>query len=172
MVGAAAREALVKLPTNTKAWVAPSAGALVLTLAGALAGYYEGTRHTSYPDPSGNGMWTICQGHTKGVQPGQHASDAECAAFLQNDMQAAYADVQRCITYPIPVTVQAAFTDAAYNVGVHVVCGSSLQRLANGGDIRGACEQLTRWDKADGKIMPGLVRRRQAERDLCLNGLQ
>lgn len=160
------------MASNPRAWIKPSAAALVLSLATALGGYYEGTRHVAYPDPSGNGVWTICQGHTQGVKPGERASDAQCAAYLSSDMQAAYADVQRCITYPIPVTVQAAFTDAAYNIGAHVVCGSTLQRLANDGDVRGACEQLTRWNKADGKVMPGLVNRRAAERDLCLNGLQ
>ena len=151
-------------------WAVGGGSALVLAIATAVGVHYEGTRHTAYPDVGG--VWTICQGHTTGVKPGDIATDAECRAYLQHDMGRAYADVQRCITAPLTVAQAAAFTDAAYNAGAQVVCGSTLQRMANAGDLRGACEQLTRWVYAGGHKLPGLVVRRQAERDLCLKGLQ
>lgn len=150
-------------------WMGAGGAGVALAIAAAMGTYFEGTRHTAYPDVGG--VWTICQGHTRGVQRGDTATDADCLAYLQADMGTAYADVQRCITTPLTIAQQAAFTDAAYNLGASVVCGSTLQRLANAGDIRGACEQLTRWTKAAGRELPGLVARRQAERDLCMEGL-
>jgi GH24 family phage-related lysozyme (muramidase) len=61
-----------------------------------------------------------------------------------------------------------AFTDATYNLGPSVVCGSDLQRLANAGDLPGACNQLPRWNKAGGKVVDGLTQRREMERRICL----
>lgn len=150
-------------------WVKPSAAALVLALASAMGVYFEGTRHQAYPDVGG--VWTICQGHTAGVHAGDTATDAECRAYLEHDMGAAYAVVRRCITVPLTISQAAAFTDAVYNLGPSVVCGSTLQKLANAGDMGAACQQLTRWVNAGGKPLPGLIDRRNAERDLCLKGL-
>jgi len=150
-------------------WMGAGGAAVILAIAGVLGTYHEGTRHNAYADVGG--VWTICQGHTQGVRPGDTASDEQCRAYLEADMAAAYADVKRCITFPMTLAQQAAFTDAVYNIGPSVICGSTLQRLANAGDVRGACEQLLRWNKANGRVLPGLVARRQAERDLCVEGL-
>lgn len=144
--------------------------ALVLAIAGTIGAHFEGQRLTAYADLGG--VWTICMGHTAGIQRGDTATPDQCRAYLQQDMGEAYAAVNRCITADLTIAQAAAFTDAAFNLGPHVVCGSTLQRMANAGDIRGACEQLTRWTHAAGQDSPGLVRRRQAERDLCVEGLQ
>jgi lysozyme len=56
----------------------------------------------------------------------------------------------------------------AYNVGTHNLRESTLLKLFNAGDIAGAAEQFPRWNKANGKILPGLVARRDAERRLFL----
>lgn len=152
-------------------WATRGVAALAVAIAASLGSYYEGTRHAAYPDPAG-GPWTICQGHTQGVKPGDTATDDECLAYLQQDMGTAYAAVGRCIKVTLTVAQAAAFTDAVYNLGPAVVCGSTLSKLANAGDIRGACEQLPLWDHAGGQVMPGLLARRQAERDLCIGGLQ
>lgn len=144
--------------------------ALVLAIAGSIGAHFEGQRLTAYADLGG--VWTLCDGHTKGVKPGDTATIEQCRAYLEQDMGEAYSAVNRCITADLTIAQAAAFTDAAFNLGPQVVCGSTLQRLANAGDIRGACEQLTRWTKAAGQELPGLVRRRQAERDLCVEGLK
>lgn len=145
--------------------------ALALAVACACGTFYEGTRHAAYKDVAG-GPWTICQGHTLGVKEGDTATDDQCRAYLQQDMGQANAQVHQCITASLTVSQEAAFTDAAYNLGPAVVCGSTLQKLANSGDIKGACEQLMRWTHAGGKELPGLVARREAERDLCLGGIR
>jgi len=144
--------------------------ALVLAIAGSIGAHFEGQRLTAYADLGG--VWTLCDGHTTGVKPGDTATPEQCRAYLEQDMGHAYAAVNRCITADLTIAQAAAFTDAAFNLGPQVVCGSTLQRMANAGDIRGACEQLTRWTYAAGQELPGLVRRRQAERDLCVEGLR
>ena len=51
-------------------------------------------------------------------------------------------------------------------------CGSTLVRMVNRGDNAGACNQLPRWNRADGRVVQGLTNRRNAERDLCRFGLE
>lgn len=151
-------------------WMGAGGVAAILALAGTIGTYFEGTRSQAYQDIGG--VWTICQGHTRGVKGRDTADDAKCLAYLQADMSEAYGYVQRCINVPLTISQAAAFTDAAFNLGPSVVCGSTLQRLANAGDVLAACEELTRWNRAGGHVVAGLVARRQAERDLCVEGLR
>lgn len=150
---------------GNKAWITGSAMALVLALASAIGMHYEGVRYTAYQDTGG--VWTICYGHTTGVHEGDTATPAQCRAWLQQDYTNAYATVDRCITATLTVGQAAAFVDAAYNIGPSVVCGSTLQRVANAGDVQGACLQLLRWDHAGGQRLRGLTLRRGDEADLC-----
>lgn len=85
--------------------------------------------------------------------------------------------VDRCAP-GLPTNVLAAFADATYNLGPTIACNrakSTAARLLAAGDYAAACRQLPRWSKA--KIMgvmvdlPGLVKRRAAETDICLKGL-
>lgn len=151
-------------------WAAGGASALILAIATTLGMHYEGTRRQAYADVAG--VWTICQGHTAGVKRGDTATAAECRAYLQQDMGEAYAAVQRCITAPLTIGQAAAFTDAAYNLGPSIVCGSTLQKLANAGDVLGACAELSRWNKAAGKPVQGLINRRADEYALCVGGVR
>ena len=151
------------------AWIGGSFIAISMAVAGALITYSEGAKYTAYADPAGHG-WAICYGHTKGVKQGDKATADQCKAYLQQDLPLAYADVDRCITATLTVGQAAAFTDAVYNIGPRVVCGSTLQKLANSGDVAGACRQLERWNRPVN--LPGIAKRRQSEQDLCLNGLK
>jgi lysozyme len=152
-----------------KSWVVGGFTALAIALASALTSHYEGVRYTAYQDTGG--VWTICYGHTHGVRQGDIATPAQCRAWLDADMPVAYAAVTRCITAALTVTQAAAFTDAAFNLGPKVVCGSTLQRLANSGHVVEACHQLPRWSWAAGKKLRGLALRRDDETDLCAQGL-
>lgn len=151
-------------------WLAGSGAAVVLALAGTLGVHYEGTRNAAYRDAGG--VWTICQGHTAGVRAGDTATDDQCRQYLQYDMGDAYAAVNRCITTTLTVSQAAAFTDLAYNAGSGAVCGSTLQRLANAGDLMGACEQINVWNKVSGQTVQGLVNRRAQEYALCVGGIR
>jgi lysozyme len=56
-----------------------------------------------------------------------------------------------------------AIVDFAYNLGVGRLQTSTLRRRINQGDWEGAKEQLMRWVRGGGRVLPGLVRRRKAE---------
>lgn len=140
--------------------------AAVLAAVATIGGHFEGRRLVAYQDVVN--VWSLCDGHTAGVKPGDTATPAQCDAWLQEEMGEALATVQRCIIRPLNMGQLVAFTDATYNLGPAVVCGSTLQRLANAGDLVGACNQLPRWNHAGGKVVDGLTQRRVLEQRICL----
>lgn len=134
----------------------------------------EGLRQYAYYDPPG--ILTVCYGHTGDVAKGRKYSIAECEQYLTDDMHEAVAMVDQCAP-ELPTEVLAAFADAVFNLGPTIACNtdkSTAARLLSRGDLVGACNQLPRWNKA--RVMgamvplPGLTKRRAAERDLCLQG--
>lgn len=144
-----------------------------LALAVALAMPAEGLRQWAYKDPVG--IPTICFGTTRGVKLGDFKSIPECKALLTDDMQSAVSTVEKC-SKDLTVNQMAAFADLVYNVGPKPVCdtiNSTLARKLQANDARGACMELPKWDKARvGGVLvalPGLTKRRAAERELCLS---
>jgi lysozyme len=142
-------------------------GASAVVIAAAVAGTFEGVRHKAYSDVGG--VPTICYGHTHGVYPGMTATQAECKAWLTAEMATTERYV-RSIVGDQPDTRIAALTDACYNLG-QAGCRKILNRIA-AGNIRGGCDSLMLYDKAAGQVLPGLVKRRRAERALCLEGVE
>jgi lysozyme len=76
--------------------------------------------------------------------------------------------VDGCIHHQLPPQRKAAYTSAAYNIGVDAFCRSSMARKENAGDVQGACDALLLYVYAKGVKLPGLVKRREQERELCL----
>lgn len=144
-------------------------------LAAVIAIPAEGIRQFAYYDPPG--ILTVCRGHTGAdVVKGKRYSLTECDALLTDDMRKAVEQVNHCAPN-LPVETLAAFSDAAYNIGSKIACdtkNSTAARLLAAGQVKLACEQLTKWDKARiaGVLvaLPGLTKRRAAERELCLQG--
>lgn len=146
------------------------AGSVALTaLATGFISQWEGRELRAYQDIVK--VWTICDGETKGVKPGDVATPAECDAMLATNLRTYEAGLDRCLTAEVPGNAKVAFLSWTYNVGVGAACGSTLVRKANAGDIRGACNELMRWNRAGGREVRGLTNRRAAERDLCLQSL-
>jgi lysozyme len=148
--------------------------ALIATAALALAGIqvskYEGTRYAAYQDSGG--VWTICEGHTEDVGPGDTATPDQCAAYRQQDLAKASGDVDSCVHAELTASERAALIDFFFNVGATQACKSTLVALVNRGEHEAACEQYLRWvHDANGNILPGLIARRQTERNLCLSEL-
>jgi GH24 family phage-related lysozyme (muramidase) len=144
-----------------------------VALAVAIAIPAEGLRQYAYYDPPG--ILTVCYGSTTNVQAGKKYSLEECKARLDADMIAAVETVDRCVP-GLPENVLAAFGDAVYNIGPRVACdkaNSTAARLLASGRIAEACNQLPRWNKARvagvSVELPGLTKRRHAERVLCLD---
>ncbi len=141
------------------------AGAATIAAIVAFIGPWEGRRYTAYQDIVG--VWTICEGHTKGVKAGDVATDAQCDEMAAQDVAEHNAGIRACITRPMPQNVEIAFTSLAFNAGVGAFCGSTALRRYNAGDDSGACDALNMWVRAGGKVVKGLVNRRAAESALC-----
>lgn len=140
-----------------------------LAMAGSIVGYFEGRELIGYLDPVG--IPTVCYGHTATAKLGQVKTDAECQALLQQDLGAALDAVDKHLPN-IPAATRAALGSFVYNVGTGNFQSSTLLRKAKAGDLAGACNELPRWVYAKGQKLNGLVRRREAERQLCLEGLK
>lgn len=102
----------------------------------------------------------------------------ECKALLTKEMDYAIHAVESCRP-GLPLNVLAAFADAVYNLGPTIACDkreSEAARLLAAGRYSEACEQLPRWHK--GRVLgvlvplPGLTKRREMERQVCMAGLK
>ncbi|GHB12561.1 lysozyme [Modicisalibacter luteus] len=151
--------------------LAAAAGGGVLALASIVVSNFEGTELQSYRDAVGT--WTVCTGHTTTAQSGQVKSPQECARRCCVPTLAwALEAVDEQVTVPIAVETRAALVSFVFNVGAGALKNSTLLRKVNTGDNEGACNELPRWVYAGGERLRGLVRRRAAERELCLKGLR
>ena len=142
--------------------------AAILALAAGLVMHWEGYSPTAYADPVL--INTICWGHTDAsIRPGDKATKAECERLLTGDLAEAYASVRNCITVPLKPNEAAALVSFTFNVGGGTLCRSTLARMANKGVPASVwCYQLDRFVYARGIKFNGLVKRRAAERSLCL----
>ncbi|QPG61208.1 lysozyme [Pseudomonas sp. BIGb0427] len=127
---------------------------------------FEGLRLQSYQDAVG--VWTIGYGTTRGIKPGMSITKDQAERMLANDVQRFEAEVERLVKVPLTMNQCDALISFTYNLGAANLESSTLLRLLNRGDYAGAAEQFPRWNKAGGKVLPGLVRRREAERVLFL----
>lgn len=133
----------------------------------ALTRSFEGLRLTAYADQ--RGVWTVGYGHTgPGVHAGLRITEAEAEAFLASDLAGAVAAVNRLVTHEVSQNQFDALVDFAYNLGPASLARSMLLRLVNAGDFAAAAQQFLVWDHVDGRVVPGLLRRRQAEAELFM----
>ena len=149
--------------------LAAKIGAGALALAVPLVVTFEGYVPWVHRDPIGR--LAACYGHDdQTMTPGKRFTAAECQAMLDQDLLK-HAQALDCIKHPLTDGQKAAFVSFAFNVGNKALCDSTLARKANAGDMAGACAELSRWTRAGGRELPGLVKRRAAERELCERGL-
>jgi len=130
---------------------------------------FEGRILRGYRDPIG--IVTACSGHTRTAVFGRPYSIEECNRLLDEDLADHAAGVMACIKVPTSVGERAAYVSFGFNAGVGAFCSSTMVRKLNAGDRFGACEELMRWTRAGGKVLPGLVKRREVERDMCRKDL-
>lgn len=148
--------------------------AVAAAIATAIAIPAEGLRQWAYDDIANPKLLTVCYGSTTDVVKGKRYSLDECRARLDSDMLKAVETVDRCAP-GLPDHVLAAFADAVYNIGPRIACDKSNSRAArylSVGYTDLACHELPRWNKARvGGVsveLPGLTKRREAEKRLCL----
>ena len=133
---------------------------------------FEGLELTSYRDSVG--VWTIGYGTTSRaglgvtVSAGMTITQGQAEDYLRRGLEKFAKSIWPAITAPTTANEFGAMLSLAYNIGPTAFKKSTCLRRFNAGDTAGAAEALTWFNKAGGKTLPGLVRRRQAEHDLML----
>lgn len=133
---------------------------------------FEGVRYRPYRDVVG--VWTVCYGHTgPDIIKTKLYTEAECEAILLADIkkhQVVIVGPKNCIrNAPLTNNQRDALTAFTINVGNGAFCSSTMARKLTARDYPGAAAQFPRWNKAGGRVWPGLTRRREAEQRLFLS---
>lgn len=131
---------------------------------------FEGCRLDAYPDPATGGPpWTIGWGSTgPDVGPGARWTQAEADARLAEEIARLAAAIDEMALGPLSEHQKGALISFAYNVGETALARSSLARLIREGRFADAAGEFLRWNRAGGRVLPGLVRRRRAERAMFM----
>jgi lysozyme len=146
----------------------PAIIALAVLISAPFTAMYEGLRTKPYPDPGNPKVLTVCFGETE--MPMREYTADECAVLLKARQAKDYAPaVLKCV--PGLASRKYAFAasiDASYNAGVAAFCKSPMAVRFKAGDWAGGCKAFSGWYiRGGGKVLKGLVRRREAEARLC-----
>lgn len=154
-------------PKGRGGWVAVTVAFLVVVegMTNVHGGKSVG-EHQSF-DPKG--VNTVCYGHIENVHIGDTYTKIQCQKMLADDLPRYEKMLERCIHVPMPGYRHAAMLSATYNIGGGAMCKSSMARYINAGKPEKGCDALLLYDKAAGRVLPGLVSRRKAERKMCYN---
>lgn len=140
-----------------------------------LIAEFEGFEEKAYPDPgSGDEPWTIGYGTTvyaDGVKvvKGDTISEEDAMYELQHHVNEMVIPVlQDYVKVELTQQQIDSLASFIYNVGAGNFRKSTLLRKLNWGDYDGAASELLKWNRAAGRVMAGLTRRRQAEQDMFL----
>lgn len=125
---------------------------------------FEGLRLDAYQDSVG--VWTIGYGTTRGVKPGMSITKDQADRMLTNDVARFEPDLNRLVKVPLNQNQWDALMSFVYNLGAANLESSTLLKLLNQGDYTGAAGQFSRWNRAGGQVLNGLVKRRAAEQAL------
>ena len=142
-------------------------GALAVSAA-ALVGIatHEGYRSEAYKDTVG--VPTIGFGETAGVKMGDKTTPERALVQLLESTEKHADAIRQCIHVPLYQHEFDAYVSLAYNIGAGNFCRSTLVKKLNAKDYAGACDEIKRWNKVGGKVLPGLVIRREAEYKMCV----
>lgn len=146
---------------------------------------FEGESLVAYPDPAWQGVprtpenaatwghpWTIGRGHTgPEVHEGLVWTKEQEAEAFAKDKAKAQAFIDEYVTQHLTPREDEAVRDFIFNLGGAAFKGSTLLKKINLGDFAGAAKEFDKWDHAAGKVVAGLLRRRQAETELFMKGM-
>lgn len=132
---------------------------------------FEGKRLVAYDD--GVGVWTIGYGTIKypngiRVKKGDTCTELQAETYLKSDLVKFENAINRLVKVPVNQNQFDALASFTYNLGETNLSKSTLLRKLNAKDYKGAADQFLVWNKAGGRVLTGLVRRREAERNLFL----
>ena len=126
--------------------------------------HFEGCKLEAYQ--CSGGVWTIGYGNTRNVQEGDKITNKEADALLITDIEMVEHHVDRLVNVHLLRNQWDAIVSWCFNLGCGNLRASTMLRVINAGDIDEVSEQIVRWDKAGGKVVAGLTRRRKAEAQL------
>jgi GH24 family phage-related lysozyme (muramidase) len=138
----------------------------------ALIKEFEGCKLTAYQDSVG--VWTIGYGWTqpvdgKPIRAGMTIKQETAERLLKTGLVSYESDVSRLVKVGMTQGQFDALVSFTYNLGARSLSTSTLLRKLNAGDYAGAAAEFLSWNKAGGKALKGLTRRREAERTLFLS---
>ena len=129
---------------------------------------FEGCKLGSYYDSAG--VLTIGYGCTTDVAPGMKITQVQAEERLKVDLKDAEDAVNLLVVVPLSQNEFDALVSFTFNLGQGALRRSTLLKLLNQSDYTGAAKEFLRFDKADGKVLAGLSRRRMAEMRLFNRG--
>lgn len=124
---------------------------------------FEGCRLQAYRDSVG--VLTIGYGHTGDVKEGQVISQGFAEELLKADLTKFERNVTKYAPFAMNQNQFDALVSFAFNCGV-----GNLKKLVSGRDQEKVARKILEYNKAGGRVLAGLTRRRQAERALFLSG--
>lgn len=139
----------------------------VIAVSGAyMVAPWEGDSNKAYLDMVG--IPTICNGYTIGVKLGDYKTDEECEELLAKELTHFNTQMNKAVKVPMTEQQEIAFTSLVWNIGVGAFHSSTLLKRLNEQQYDEACKQILRWNKAGGRVVQGLVNRREAEYKVCI----
>lgn len=128
--------------------------------------------HEGYTDkaviPIPGDVPTIGFGTTEGVKMGDKITAPKALARAYDDVTKFEGAIKKCVKVPLYQYEYDAYVSLAYNIGAKNFCSSTLVKKLNVQDYSGACKEILRWDRAQGRVVLGLTKRREAEYKKCL----
>lgn len=131
---------------------------------------YEGFKPQAYQDSVG--VWTIGYGTTRingqPVKAGMTITEDRAIQLVQQEVNRLWSQIESIVKVPINDNQMNALVDFAYNLGFNALKTSTLMKYVNESKFEKAADEFGRWVFAGGKVLPGLVKRREAEKRLFL----
>ncbi len=129
---------------------------------------FEGCRLTAYKDAVG--VVTIGYGHTPS-KLGTTITQEQAEQLLKEDLKKFEEGVLELVKVPLNQNQFDALVSFSFNLGIGALACSTLLKKLNAKQYQEAANEFSKWVNAGGKPLPGLVKRRQAEKELFLKPL-
>ena len=126
-----------------------------------LIKHFEGCELEAYKCPAG--VWTIGYGHTKDVEEGDTISKEQAEEMLVEELHEYENYVNEYVNVALSQNQFDALVSWVYNLGPANLKASTMLKVLNSGKYEDVPAQIKRWNKAGGKVLEGLIRRREAE---------
>ena len=127
----------------------------------ALIKKFEGCELEAYQCSAG--VWTIGYGHTKDVVEGMTITQEEAEQMLVDELHEYESYIDKYVTVALSQNQFDALVSWVYNLGPANLSASTMLKVLNSGEYEDVPAQMKRWNKAGGKVLEGLIRRREAE---------